>query len=154
MKIKIPPQINRLVILFIIVTGLFLIIRQFLIPDTFGDLGHYRAASLQENESAALHFAGDEACMYCHEDIFDLKNRDLHIDLACEICHGPGQSHVQSMDATDIMIPAGRDYCGRCHAVNAARPVAFVKQVDLATHNVELDCTECHNAHQPWEALK
>jgi len=154
MKIKIPPQINRLVLLFILVTGLFLIVRQFLIPDTFGDLGHYRAASLEDNSDIPLNFAGGAACFDCHEDIFDLKEQDLHSGLSCETCHGPGQAHVNSMEASDIFIPTGREYCGRCHDKNAARPTDYVMQVDVSTHNEGLDCNECHNAHQPWELLR
>ena len=154
MKLKIPPQINRLVVLFILVTGLFLIVRQFLIPDTFGDLGHYRAASLQDNADAPVKFAGARACFDCHEDIYALKEQDVHRALTCETCHGPGLDHINSMEAKDITIPEGRQFCGRCHAQNAARPTGIVKQVDLASHNTELDCNECHNAHQPWELLK
>ena len=154
MKFKIPPQINRLVILFILVTGLFLIIRQFLVPDTFGELGHYRAESLQDNADIPMNFSGARACLDCHEDIYALKDQDLHKKITCETCHGPGLDHINSMESKDIVVPEGRQFCGRCHAQNAARSSSIVKQVDLASHNAELDCNECHNAHQPWEMLK
>jgi hypothetical protein len=150
MKMYIPPQLTRLTIAFTIFISLFLLLRHFLVPDTFGQYGHYRGASLDDNAAFEIHYAGQQACLECHQDIEDLKIQDVHSDIHCETCHGPGQKHVVSSEASDIFKPAGREFCGSCHAKNAAKPSAAIFQVNLSEHNVGKNCTECHNPHQPW----
>ena len=154
MKLYIPPQLTRLTIAFAIFISLFLLLRHFLIPDTFGQYGHYRGASLEDNAAVEIHYAGQQACLECHQDIEDQKIQDVHSDIHCETCHGPGQKHIVSGEASDILKPAGREFCGSCHAKNAAKPKDAIFQVNLAEHNVGKNCTECHNPHQPWEMLK
>jgi hypothetical protein len=151
MKLYIPPQIPRLAVAFAIFISLFLVLRHFLIPDTFGKYGPYRAASLDDYSSLEIHYAGQQACFSCHQDIEDEKSMDVHNTLHCETCHGPGQKHVLSGVATDIFKPSGREFCGKCHSLNAARKIDAVNQVDLTKHNIGKNCTECHNPHQPWE---
>ncbi len=154
MKFYIPPQIPRLVIAFAIFISLFLVARHFLVPDTFGKYGHYRAASLIDNANPEIHYAGQQACFDCHQDIEDLKAKDVHSDIHCEVCHGPGEKHVLSSEAADIFKPSGREFCGSCHALNAAKPKSAIFQIDLNKHNVGKNCNECHNPHQPWEMKK
>jgi hypothetical protein len=154
MKLYIPPQLTRLTIAFAVFISLFLLLRHFLVPETFGQYGHYRGASLIDNAAVEIHYAGQKACMECHQDIEDLKVQDVHSGIHCEICHGPGQKHVISGEATDIFKPSGREFCGRCHSKNAARQKDAVFQVDLAIHNIGKNCVECHNPHQPWAMLK
>jgi hypothetical protein len=154
MKLYIPPQITRLAIAFAVFISLFLVLRYFLKPDTFGEYGHYRGASLEDNAKVEIHYAGQKACFECHQDIEDLKKGDVHSDIHCETCHGPGQKHVLSGEAGDIIKLSDREFCGKCHAMNAAKKKDAVFQVDLTKHNVEKNCTECHNAHQPWKMKK
>jgi hypothetical protein len=151
MKFYIPPQISRLALAFAIVISLFLVIRHFLVPDTFGDLGHYRAESLKDNELHMMKYSGQQACFECHQDVEDKKSTDVHSDIHCETCHGPGAKHVTTGKAEDILKPADRQFCGVCHSLNAARQKNAVFQVDLSVHNVGKSCIECHNPHQPWE---
>ena len=151
MKPYIPPQIPRLALVFGIFIVLFLILRNFLIPDTFGENGPYRSASLLDNEQIEIHYSGQQACFECHRDVEDLKALDVHSGVRCEACHGPGQKHNLSSLPADILKPAGREFCGSCHSLNAAKPKDAVFQVDLKEHNVDKNCTDCHNAHQPWE---
>jgi hypothetical protein len=155
MKFYIPPQIPRLALAFAIFISLFLLARHFLVPDTFGEYGHYRGASLIENAQPEIHYSGQKACFECHQDVEDLKSQDVHSDINCEICHGPGQKHVVSAEVADILKPDGsREFCGSCHALNAAKPKTTIFQVDLKEHNKGKKCIECHNAHQPWEMKK
>jgi hypothetical protein len=154
MKLYIPPQIPRLALAFAVFIALFMLARRILVPDTFGEFGFYRGASLTDNALPEIHFSGQKACFECHQDIEDLKAQDVHSDIHCETCHGPGQKHVSSGEAGDIIKPGGREFCGNCHEVNAAKQKAAVFQVDLNKHNVGRKCTECHNAHQPWEMKK
>ena len=73
MKIYIPPQLTRLAIAFAIFISLFLLLRHFLLPPTFGEYGHYRGAALIENTEREMHYAGQQACLDCHQDIEDLN---------------------------------------------------------------------------------
>jgi hypothetical protein len=154
MKFYIPPQLTRLALAFAVFISLFLLLRHFLVPDTFGEYGHYRGASLIDNAMPEIHYAGQNACFECHQDIEDLKAKDVHSGIHCETCHGPGQAHVVSGDAADILKPTGREFCTRCHAINAARQNNAVFQIDPLKHNTGKNCTECHNPHQPWELKK
>ena len=154
MKLYIPPQIPRLLLAFAIFIFLFLMFRHFVVPDTFGEYGHYRGASLVENSLLEIHYAGQKACLECHQDIEDLKAQDVHSEIHCETCHGPGQKHVKSGELADILKPSGREFCGKCHSLNAAKQKNAIIQVDLKKHNIEKNCIECHNAHQPWEMKK
>jgi hypothetical protein len=146
-----PIQIKRHLVILVILIGLFLIIRQLLIPDSFGDLGHYRANSLSDNEKFEMHYAGEESCVECHEDMGELKESDLHNNLSCETCHGPGLTHVENPDSSNFILPEGRDFCGLCHDKNPARKSQAVIQVELKEHNPDKSCTSCHNPHAPWE---
>jgi len=154
MKFYIPPQLKRLALAFAIFISLFLLLRHFLVPDTFGQYGHYRGASLIENAQPEIHFSGQQACFECHQDIEDKKLQDVHSEIHCETCHGPGQKHVLSSDTADILKPSGREFCGQCHAMNAAKQKSAVVQIDLKKHNIGKNCIECHNPHQPWNLKK
>jgi hypothetical protein len=154
MKFYIPPQIPRLALTFAVFVSLFLVLRHFLVPDTFGKYGHYRAASLIDNAGRTMNYSGQEACFKCHQDIQDKKAGDVHSEIHCETCHGPGEKHVISSRKEDILKPGGREFCGKCHALNAAKLKSAVFQIDLAKHNVGKNCIECHNPHQPWEMKK
>jgi Cytochrome c554 and c-prime len=154
MKFNLPPQINRLFLAFSMFIVLFLVARHFLKPASFGKYGHYRAEVLGEIQQTETHYAGQKACFECHQDIEDRKAQDVHADIHCETCHGPGLKHVTSAAAEDILKPSGREFCGSCHALNAAKPRGAIAQVDLKKHNIEKNCIECHNPHQPWAMLK
>ncbi|MEN8226576.1 MAG: cytochrome c3 family protein [Bacteroidota bacterium] len=150
-----PAQLKRLIPLFIIFVGLFLIVRYFLVPDSFGQYGHYRGESLKDNASKEVVFASREQCYDCHEDMQEKLENDVHSDLSCLTCHGPGLAHVTDPIEAKISKESGREFCGRCHDMNAARPIDVVLQVDIKTHHTEKqDCIECHNPHQVWEGLE
>ncbi|UCG28195.1 MAG: hypothetical protein JSV24_02215, partial [Bacteroidales bacterium] len=145
MKFYIPPQVKRLSFFLVIFIAIFLLTRHLLTPDTFGEFGHYRGASLQENASLELLYAGQESCNECHQEIMEMKEQDLHSDVTCESCHDSGYKHVQSPDSFRIYIPRGRKFCGICHSLNTARSTEAIFQVDLNEHNIDKDCIDCHN---------
>jgi len=149
-----PTQLKRLIPLFIVFIGLFLIIRSLLIPDSFGQYGHYRGDALKDNASKANVFATKESCYDCHDDIREILEDDMHADLSCLACHGPGLVHVDNPEADNIIKESGREFCGRCHKFNAARPMDVVFQVDIKDHHPEKEnCIECHNPHEVWADL-
>lgn len=150
-----PAQLKRLIPLFIIFIGLFLTVRHLLIPDSFGQYGHYRGDALIDNASKAMIYSTKEACFECHDDIQEILENDVHAGLSCLTCHGPGLQHVENPAADNIGKESGREFCGRCHHLNAARPIDVVFQVDIKTHHTEeADCIDCHNPHQVWEGLQ
>jgi hypothetical protein len=154
MNCNIPSHIRRLILVFVIFISLFLVARHFLVPDTFGKFGPYRAAALDDYSGIGIFYSGQQACFECHQDVEDLKVKDVHSEIHCETCHGPGQKHCISKEVADILKPSGREFCGSCHALNAAKQKNAVNQVDLSKHNNGKNCTECHNPHQPWEMKK
>jgi hypothetical protein len=151
MNIYIPPQLKRLSFFLLIIVTVFIFGRRLLVPETFGDLGHYRASSLLDNEKFEPIFAGHTACLECHQDIAESLEYDLHSDISCETCHGPGYQHTLDPGSIRMSLPSGRDFCGTCHSQNAARAKNAVFQVNMNDHNTEFDCKECHNPHQPWD---
>ena len=145
-----PQQIKRLALLFSFLIITFLVARHFLIPESFGDLGHYRALALDENKAHIAKYMGEAVCVDCHEDIMELKQSDVHADISCENCHGPGWKHIEDPNPDQMTLPQGREFCGRCHEANPARPSDIIVQINLNEHNPDDNCTECHNPHAPW----
>jgi DnaJ-class molecular chaperone len=146
-----PPQLKRILPLFILFIILFLVVRSFLVPESFGEAGHYRFNSLDDNSNRELYYAGKQACAECHEEYLEYLSTDMHAGLSCETCHGPGLKHIATEDAANIQVPRTRELCGLCHGLNPTRKKDVVAQVDLKEHNVEQSCVECHNPHMPWE---
>jgi DnaJ-class molecular chaperone len=109
---------------------------------------------LIDNTLPEIHYAGQQACFVCHQDIEDKKAQDVHSDIHCETCHGPGEKHVVNSKVEKILKPTGREFCGSCHALNAAKLKSAIFQIDLYKHNIGKNCIECHNPHQPWEMKK
>ncbi len=150
-----PSQLKRLFPLFILFIGLFLVVRHFLIPESFGQYGHYRGDALQEIASLETVYADKEDCVACHDDIGEQLSSESHAGLSCLICHGPGGAHVEDPQADNIQKEGGRAFCGRCHDFSPTRPIDVVFQVDIQTHHTEkTDCIECHNPHTLWEGLE
>ena len=134
----------------VFVAGLliFLVIRGFLVPKSFGQFGHYRADAVTEIAARPIKFAGHESCEGCHADVLDKKKNGKHAGVNCEACHGPQAQHVD--DPTSVK-PAKLDtavLCARCHEANAAKPRNF-PQVDTEEHSTGLPCDTCHQPHSP-----
>ena len=149
-----PQQLRRLIPMFVIFIGLFLVIRHFLVPDTFGQYGHYRGDALIDIAATEPVHASKEDCYDCHDDIQEKLENDVHANLSCLICHGPGLAHVENPEADNIQKNSGREFCGKCHHLNAARSTDVIYQVDISEHHIEEEnCIECHNPHEVWEGI-
>lgn len=146
-----PPQLKRILPLFAVFVLLFLFIRYLLVPESFGEHGHYRFNSVEDNKQKEIHYGGKELCADCHDDYVEYLKLDLHAGLSCETCHGPGLVHAELEDAASISIERDRKFCGLCHSLNYSRKAEVVVQIDLNDHNTEQKCIECHNPHMPWE---
>ncbi|MDH3273199.1 MAG: hypothetical protein OEM64_05590 [Gammaproteobacteria bacterium] len=145
---KVPTQVIQLGVIFLAVgVGMFLM-RQKFVPETFGDLGHYRGAAVAANAELEPHYAGWQQCAMCHPDKVETKNRSFHRTVSCETCHGPASDHTSNPMGLKPELPTGREPCLVCHSYLASRPTGF-PQVIEDRHNPVRACTGCHDAHDP-----
>ena len=109
------PQITRLLVVFGVAIASLVVARHYLIPPTFGKLGHYRAAAVDTVVAHKVKYAGHEVCALCHEAVAKLHDTHRHRNVACEVCHGAAAGHADA--PTDIKPPAPRQRaaCPLCH---------------------------------------
>ena len=143
-----PQQIKRLAIVFALLIGGLVLARYMLVPPTFGKLGHYRAAAIDSVVAQPIHYAGQQVCIECHDDIGETKVTSRHRTVTCEVCHGPAAVHADDPDEAQPPAPRERGYCPLCHGYNASRPTGF-PQIDPMAHNPVKPCIACHDPHQP-----
>ncbi len=138
----------RLAAVFVVGFIVFLLLRSFLVPRSFGRYGHYRADAISEIAALPVSYAGHQVCEGCHTDIGDVKSKGVHKGVNCESCHGPQARHA---DDPGSVTPAKLDtavLCIRCHQANIAKPKGF-PQVDAAEHSGGAACNTCHQPHSP-----
>jgi len=146
-----PDQIKRLLIVVVIVGAIFIVVRAYFIPESFGKYGHYRAVAVDSVKAQNVQYAGHQVCIDCHDDIYDVKKNSYHRNVNCEACHGPSAEHVASFEEDDTVLPTvprARDHCTLCHGYDPAKPTGFA-QIDPVAHNPMKPCISCHNAHAP-----
>ena len=143
-----PQQVVRLGLLIAAAVATLVGARSFLVPETFGELGHYRADAVKSVAARPMKFAGRQACADCHDEVGNTLATGNHRGLSCEVCHGPAALHVENPDTLKPPAPRDREFCPRCHAYDPSRPTGF-PQVDPATHQPLTPCINCHKAHAP-----
>ena len=134
--------------LFVLAFLVFLVIRGYVVPKSFGQYGHYRGAAIGEIAAHPVKFAGHQACETCHTDVQDVKKNGKHAFVNCEACHGPLAKHAD--DPSSLTPPKLNTavLCVRCHAESAAKPKQF-PQVDATEHSGGVPCETCHQPHSP-----
>ena len=142
-----PQQINRLIIVFAIMIAGWFVGRYIVVPPTFGDQGHFRAAAIDSVAALPIMYAGQQSCFECHDEIFTTKQDSRHNKVSCEACHGPSAMHVEDFELLPSA-PRERDYCAFCHGYDPSRPTGF-PQIEQMTHNPLQPCIACHDPHQP-----
>jgi len=143
-----PQQVTRLGIAFVALAIVFVAVRQRLVPDTFGEAGHYRAAAVDSSAAQPLQYAGHDACPLCHRPIAEKRSGSNHSGVSCEVCHGPAAEHVAAPGSVKPPAPRERGFCPLCHGYNASRPSGF-PQIDPVAHNPTVPCMMCHDPHAP-----
>jgi hypothetical protein len=147
-KFKDTQHLLRMAFIFLAGTAVFLIVRAFLVPPSFGEYGHYRGDSISEVAASPVSFAGHQTCETCHADILEMKQKGKHVGVNCEACHGPLAKHA---DDPGTIHPPKLDtavLCVRCHEANVAKPAGF-PQIQAAEHMPGLTCETCHQPHSP-----
>ena len=106
-------------------------------------------------------YVGSEICNVCHEDIYNGIAKSAHhaVDTdakrgwqgrACESCHGPGQKHAESGDASLIRNPANLTaaatdkICLTCHLNQPTQ----VGRLESSHARNQVACTACHKVHE------
>lgn len=146
--LKDAGHLFRLAALFLIGILVFLGIRAFLVPSSFGQYGHYRGDALAELAARPVNFAGHQTCETCHSDVVEKKKDGRHAHVNCEACHGPQARHAE--DPASVQPPKLDTalLCVRCHEGDIAKPKSF-PQVASADHSTGLACDTCHQPHSP-----
>lgn len=138
----------RLAVVMAIALVAFVGLRALVVPNSFGQYGHYRGAAIAEIAARPIVHAGHDTCEACHTDVVDQKKLGRHVVVPCEACHGAQAKHA---DDPASMKPAKLDttvICARCHEANSAKPKAF-PQVVTADHAGGIACDTCHQPHRP-----
>ena len=176
-------HIKRIFALLFITAILGLVIRQLLLPDTFGTLGHYRTASLKDILNLEQVFQSKDACAQCHDDICAIHQKDVHYGVQCENCHGSANTHIagilkfleqsnqkptasgrypkEALNAVPReLVKMPKEYtlegCLYCHRKLDSRPRDFA-QIDPKEHFKAVHVTDgsirCVECHSPHEPL-
>ena len=138
----------RLAALFAVGVTAFIVIRAALVPEGFGELGHYRSGAIEDNRDQPLVFAGRASCIECHDARTANEDGTGHTAVGCEACHGALAAHAVDPEASAPTLPDPLELCSNCHEQNVARPSWF-PQVDVDDHSGGDACLDCHDAHQP-----
>jgi hypothetical protein len=134
-----------------------LIARIFLVPESFGVFGHYRAANLSEQAAREVRHGGNEACGKCHEDKAAEHDKGAHLRVPCEDCHDALATHVRDGKKVAEMkrTKSVTKLCARCHRDLAARREDFPR-INIEAHVKDQGaslsdtvCFDCHNPHDP-----
>jgi hypothetical protein len=137
----------RLAGVFLVGLMLFLTVRGFLVPKSFGQYGHYRGQALSDLAARPLNFAGHQSCEACHADVLDHKTKGKHALVNCEACHGPLAKHADDPSFQPPKLDTAM-LCPVCHEANPAKPRTF-PQVASGEHSTGLPCDTCHQPHSP-----
>jgi cytochrome c553 len=128
--------------------GVFIVVRGAVVPKGFGQYGHYRPGTLVAARQHPLTYAGQGACLVCHDEEGKERALGRHAHVACETCHGPLAKHADDPGTNVPTLPAVATLCVRCHEKDTAKPKAF-PQVASVEHSSGMACNECHKPHNP-----
>jgi hypothetical protein len=146
---KFPDQVVRLGILLVVALLATIVIRNQFVPESFGEIGHYRADAVDFIADQEIRYAGSQICVECHDDQGDVKSRSYHRSLACEVCHGPSHEHANDFESAQPVVERDRGAaCLYCHDYLPSRPTGF-PQIIERLHNPLQACINCHDPHDP-----
>lgn len=134
---------------------IFLIVRSFIVPPTFGEFTDdytyrwFRGDSVREIMQLEVRFSTKEVCADCHRERYDFLQNGAHRTLSCETCHGPSMEHVKDPKLVHPSIDTTRELCKLCHEYNPTRPADFPQKY-TDEHGYGRACVECHDPHSPW----
>jgi hypothetical protein len=145
---RLPDQIIRLSIVFILLIGGIFIVRHYIIPPQLKETGFQRTSAIKKETLKKVKYAGSLICIECHDEEYRIKREGYHKNLSCETCHGAAKSHTDNPMELKPFAPRGRKFCPMCHTYNPSRPTGF-PQINPVVHNPMKPCITCHNPHNP-----
>ncbi len=156
-----PTYLKRMFAILAVLVGAGLAVRWALVPEDFGRDGFFRGSAPEEEAAREPVHQGVEVCGRCHADERARHDKDVHVGVPCEDCHGAGAEHVRAREAGE---PREKGYifrelapanCLACHRRLMARPTLFptitVKEhyALVGVRDMGTPCQECHDPHQP-----
>jgi hypothetical protein len=138
----------RILLVFVLAVVVLVVVRGAFIPESFGEIGHYRADAVPEIAAQPISYAGMQVCVECHDDVGEVKAGSYHRGLTCEGCHEAAAGHVEDPTEVAPFTPTGRTVCLRCHEYLSSRPTGF-PQIIEKIHNPMEPCASCHDPHDP-----
>lgn len=144
---------------------LILLARLVLVPKDFGIhergymYGWYRKGNEDDWKKIKVKYQGNEYCKDCHPDKYADISKTPHAIMQCENCHGPAgdvTSDHWSDQRPRLAIDKSRAHCLRCHypLPYPTSGRAKIKGIDPEKHNPDVECSSCHNPHNPMEGLR
>jgi hypothetical protein len=141
-------HVLRLAGVFALAIAAFLAWRWWMVPSDFGTYGHYRAGAIADAATRPSHYAGQAACVTCHDDVRQVRATGRHAQIACEACHGALGPHARGETDAAPIRPSSRGVCLTCHTARLGMPAAFPKVI-VNEHSEAGPCTDCHKSHAP-----
>jgi hypothetical protein len=138
----------RVAVVFLLGVAAFLGWRSWMVPGDFGVYGHFRAGAIGEIAARTPRFAGQAACVECHDEVQQARLAGRHKAIGCESCHGPLGQHARGETDVAPVRPNGRATCLVCHVSRPGLPSTFPRVV-VKEHSEAGPCTECHKPHAP-----
>jgi len=147
----------RILLIYVVGVLIFFVAKSFVVPPSFGELGHYRADSIKEVASLQTKIGENYECFNCHVNEYVDWSVGAHKGLSCTSCHGLLKAHAanpEKHEAKDEVLgyhayPSVSEFCMSCHEKNSAKPKDF-PQVTIEHGREEMwNCTSCHNPHDP-----
>lgn len=137
------------------IVALILLFRMVYVPSDFGaqergyTFGFHRLGNEQDWKNFPAKYKNSEYCNECHDDKYSSIKASPHKMIQCENCHGPALNHPE--DPEKLAINRSRNLCIRCHS-ELYMPSSGrnnIPGIDPQTHNAGMECSECHNPHNP-----
>jgi predicted CXXCH cytochrome family protein len=153
-------HVLRPLIVFLGIVVLILLARVFLVPKDFGIgergfmYGWHRKGNEQDWKNFKVKYVGKEYCKDCHSKNYDSINKTPHRIIPCEDCHGPAVDHPEN--PPKLTIDKSRALCLRCHypLPYPTSDRAKIRSINPDKHNPGIECSTCHNPHNPMEGLR
>jgi hypothetical protein len=135
--------------LFVLAFLVFLVVRHYVVPKSFGQYGHYRGAAIGEIAAHQVKFAGHDTCEACHSDVAETKNKGKHAHVNCEACHGavvkvlpapeehPANLYQRLLAFAGLSLPAESQVLRHADDPSAVKPVL---------PDTSVLCARCHTA--------
>jgi predicted CXXCH cytochrome family protein len=141
-----------------VVIGLVVVIllfRMFYVPDDFGVhdrgymFGFHRLGNEEEWKGFAPKYKSTAYCNECHDEKVAELEPSGHGMIPCENCHGAAFDHPENPEK--LAIDRSRELCIRCHAqlYTPSSGRSAIPGIDPNEHNTGMECSECHNPHNP-----